>query len=717
MVALSTNSSSASTFSSSDGGGGGGSGGGSSAPPPEIFLSERLSFPQIWVESVCESSEEEEEEGSDQHLKDIKGGGLFSVHLTGARPKDKVIRSLVATCSSNDVSFESNSTSSRQNSFREDSVDLDCYGGYMTPALDLCDDVDDVEGNQAGEEAEEGEQKTGCEATARRCEGRRKEEEEEEARKVCSSAGEGWEERTRATTGSQGFSLVVAEKCEAVASIGKEEEEKEAHPATGESSSPSCQQPLFGDSPPTPDVFEPPVALVISSWLEQLQSRGFCDDAVRSFAREEIDYDEEDDTWFQQGLVRVFDPYYDIDPDDIQEVDGRVDKLTKLPIGLCTVKLKSGDELLGTFRSGVRQGRGSIEGVNLLAHGLICVRGSYRDGVLLGPGSAVLAEGGMWGAVEGRITLEGVFNDGYLEGPVKGTDDSGALVFAGQYRKGLPVETCWLAKEGQGWLCGRVDEKGRFSGEEIAFLYPDKFTGLIGSFREEVMLDALAGRVAAADLNDAHILCLAMKSVHPADLPSYSHAPSDAKGVHCRWDVPDCYESATVECRSSSVCGAGDGLFALRELPEGRVVSFYNGVCVRPGESYSTDNLDYQIYVDWTDTDRSAFMDVPRACADVSSYRASLAHKANHSFRPNCCYVAVDHPRFGRIPALKTLRLVSRDEELFAHYKYDMALAPEWYQRAWERQQREDGYGDEDEVGEVEEDGLKLNSPQIPTGN
>ena len=56
-----------------------------------------------------------------------------------------------------------------------------------------------------------------------------------------------------------------------------------------------------------------------------------------------------------------------------------------------------------------------------------------------------------------------------------------------------------------------------------------------------------------------------------------------------------------------------------------------------------------QIYVDWKNTDNSPFVDLPNECADVTVYTASLAHKANHSFVPNCQFVAVDHPRYERI--------------------------------------------------------------------
>ena len=121
----------------------------------------RLTFPQIWVESFCESSEDEdpqrtppgaprgvteEEEGGGHHLlrhqQRVKKGPATATGFR-ARSKDKVIRSLHLTSCSTDVSFEgslsasSSSTDdgggeSRQGSFqlisRENSADVEVKG-------------------------------------------------------------------------------------------------------------------------------------------------------------------------------------------------------------------------------------------------------------------------------------------------------------------------------------------------------------------------------------------------------------------------------------------------------------------------------------------------------------------------------------------------------------------------------------------------------------
>ena len=70
--------------------------------------------------------------------------------------------------------------------------------------------------------------------------------------------------------------------------------------------------------------------------------------------------------------------------------------------------------------------------------------------MLVGRGVAILAPGSMWDAHAETVQLEGVFNDGYLEGPVRGLGPSGGLVFVGQFRRGVPVGACWLSREGQG---------------------------------------------------------------------------------------------------------------------------------------------------------------------------------------------------------------------------------------------------------------------------
>ena len=67
-----------------------------------------------------------------------------------------------------------------------------------------------------------------------------------------------------------------------------------------------------------------------------------------------------------------------------------------------------------------------------------------------------------------------------------------------------------------------------------------------------------------------------------------------------------------------------------------------------------------------------------------TNYQASLAHKLNHSFTPNCTWATADHPCFGFVPSVVAIEEVKAGEELTIHYMMDMADAPEWYMDCWD---------------------------------
>ncbi len=88
---------------------------------------------------------------------------------------------------------------------------------------------------------------------------------------------------------------------------------------------------------------------------------------------------------------------------------------------------------------------------------------------------------------------------------------------------------------------------------------------------------------------------------------------------------------------------------------------------------------------------KSDYMDLPSGYEDSAYYCASLGHKINHSFYPNCKWSVSRHPVFGRVPAVVTIRSLPMGSELTCHYKIDMQAAAEdsqhmaWYLREWER--------------------------------
>ena len=49
-----------------------------------------------------------------------------------------------------------------------------------------------------------------------------------------------------------------------------------------------------------------------------------------------------------------------------------------------------------------------------------------------------------------------------------------------------------------------------------------------------------------------------------------------------------------------------------------------------------------------------------------------------HSFTPNCEFDDFDHPRFGKIKCIATMRPINKGEELTINYDYVLSVAPAW---------------------------------------
>ena len=156
--------------------------------------------------------------------------------------------------------------------------------------------------------------------------------------------------------------------------------------------------------------------------IYDVQTNGFSPMTTAKYLNESIDCEtEEDDTSWESDLVRVFLPYYDLGKDDIdQVVNGRV-AASGEPLGKCTVRLTNGDEVTGSFRPNFcLSGIAGAAGSNMERHGLLSVRGFHCQGLLHGRGRAVLTSKAIWSSVNLPVTLEGIFNESYMEGPVRG---------------------------------------------------------------------------------------------------------------------------------------------------------------------------------------------------------------------------------------------------------------------------------------------------------
>ena len=62
------------------------------------------------------------------------------------------------------------------------------------------------------------------------------------------------------------------------------------------------------------------------------------------------------------------------------------------------------------------------------------------------------------------------------------------------YRNGKPFGTCWKPFRWGGCVVGRVDSDGELTGPDLAYVYPDLTTALVGSFEKG---ELVAGQVSS----------------------------------------------------------------------------------------------------------------------------------------------------------------------------------------------------------------------------
>ena len=155
--------------------------------------------------------------------------------------------------------------------------------------------------------------------------------------------------------------------------------------------------------------------------------------------------------------------------------------------------------------------------------------------------------------------------------------------------------------------------------------------------------------------------------------------PSSNTSLACPLTQRDPYEARVVAVRQSGVTAAGEGTFALVDLPPGRLVAYYNGIRLAAGERSPYEDTGYAIYVEWRGGSRAGgrggageHMDLPPELHSYSAYTATTAHKLNHSFTPNCCWTNAVHPCYGLVPSVTTLEAVRSGQELTVHYSMDM---------------------------------------------
>lgn len=257
------------------------------------------------------------------------------------------------------------------------------------------------------------------------------------------------------------------------------------------------------------------------------------------------------------------------------------------------------------------------------------------------------------------------------------------LKFVGRYYRGTRRGFCWQGCFGGGFICGFVDkEDGSFSGDDIAYIYPDFKTAIKGKFHNEKLVSGQMCEVIGSTLENGIRIAIFSK---PSGT-TYTYEEPSRKVIAKNTMTPDPWESEMVYVKESLLPQGGEGLFAKKDIPKKNLFALYNGVRFSTATSYHA-NLgpsDYRIRLN-ADID----LDIPHGFHNISQYCATLGHKINHSNCMNSEWALVEHPRFGLIRGISSQSAIKKDEEILINYQMNLADSPEWYRVVWLRHQRE----------------------------
>ncbi|TRY64354.1 hypothetical protein TCAL_03641 [Tigriopus californicus] len=289
------------------------------------------------------------------------------------------------------------------------------------------------------------------------------------------------------------------------------------------------------------------------------------------------------------------------------------------------------------------------------------------------------------------------------------------LSFVGRYDNGQITGPMWRFVVGNGAIYGIADENGRLTGKRIAFIYPDLETVYLGEFDNGIMVKGQQSAITGYRCVNG---ILELKFSEPSGPFFHFKAPTN----ETFGDQPlltDILDDKYIIVKESKVEHevADEGAFATRDIPKSTTITLYSGMyftkqqielynnrtaAARAARNATADDMWYDSkYHGSMPECQGATITIPAHLGSMDSYRATLGHKLNHQFKPNCAYGGVlDSPRFGFIRAFFTLRDIKKGEELFINYGYSTETGPKWYTELYKKML---------ESGEIETDVPKPN--------
>ena len=338
--------------------------------------------------------------------------------------------------------------------------------------------------------------------------------------------------------------------------------------------------------------------------------------------------------------------------------------------GSGSLAFEDGSTMTGCWSHGQRMGHFSIVTER---QDLNYIEGEYMDDKLEGKGRVKFKD---------NACIEGYFKEAILHGFCRCFSAKNRLTSIGIYANGKPIGTYWKIIEGGGCIVGRVDKEGTLSGPDIAYIYPDFRTALVGDFVAGVLSCGQHCSLIGATVESG---CLMAPVFSEKKGQIFKREISTDIFVTLSPTLQDPYETNTIKVRASKVPGASEGLFARSDVKKDTILAFYNGIKL-PADYEEEDTWEANAYKIFDPANQpDGALDILEKHQSTVGYSASLAHKTNHSFNPNSQFLLFDHPRWGLVPCIASTRDIVACEEIFVKYGYDLDLCPDWYAVAWNK--------------------------------
>ena len=290
----------------------------------------------------------------------------------------------------------------------------------------------------------------------------------------------------------------------------------------------------------------------------------------------------------------------------------------------------------------------------------------------------------------------GVFSS-LPEGGIQNHDMQQGLITVGKFIGNVPNGLVWQwrgRRHIDGFLYGRVNGKGKFTGRDIIFIYPDLLTGLRGRFVDGILEEGNAVNIVGERCNNGLKEIKTRLSKEDRKIVWAKHE-TNASYIGLHPTVVDPHEKRALYVGQSGITTATEGLFAKKIFSPGNLISYYSGQKTYISNIIHKHNMtndqivsaaSYNFAIGQSAPSSWGYpadliIDVGSKYRNTTMYQTTLGHKANHKFGDtNVIFDTVDHPIMGGIACLVATKEIDEHEEIFVDYNYDLdSPVPDWY--------------------------------------